>query len=313
MDMQINEIVQWIGKGDVALQYQVYRDLKNNERKELRMRIESEGWGKILLERRKPDGHWARGFYQPKWTSTHYTLMDIRNLCLNPGNAAIQESIEMVLYSEKGQDGGVNPGKTISKSDVCINGMVLNYASYFHTREELLRSIVDFILEQRMPDGGFNCRLNRSGARHSSLHSTICVAEGIEEYRRNGYTYRMDELAKAARSSQEFILLHQLFRSDRTGEIIDPKMLMLSWPSRWRYDILRAMDYFRYAGMEYDQRIEGALEILISKRRKDGTWPLQQKHPGEVHLEMEKTGRASRINTLRALKVLKYYTNQLVK
>lgn len=79
---------------------------------------------------------------------------------------------------------------------------------------------------------------------------------------------------------------------------------MLSYPSRWKYDILRALDYFRDAAVPYDPRMQDALDVLLSKRRKDGRWPVQAKHPGQTHFDMEQTGQPSRWNTLRALRVL---------
>ena len=84
-------------------------------------------------------------------------------------------------------------------------------------------------------------------------------------------------------------------------------MLMLSYPSRWRYDILRALDYFQFAGVDYDNRMDNALEVLLKKRKKDGKWPLQTKHPGQTHFDMEKSGEPSRWNTLRALRLLKHF------
>jgi hypothetical protein len=47
--------------------------------------------------------------------------------------------------------------------------------------------------------------------------------------------------------AHEFLLQHHLFRSDRTGEIINPDMLHIAYPKRWKYDILRALEYFRRA------------------------------------------------------------------
>jgi hypothetical protein len=93
-------------------------------------------------------------------------------------------------------------------------------------------------------------------------------------------------------------------RAIRTGEIIRPRCLLLSYPSRWSYDILRTLDYFGNAGVGYDPRMQDALEVLLQKRRKDGAWPLQAKHPGQVHFDMETPGHPSRWNTLRALRVL---------
>jgi hypothetical protein len=300
-------LIDWLLAGDVAIQYQVHRDLLDEERPDLRTRIAAEGWGAQFLAARRPDGHWGRGFYQPKWISTHYTLLDLKYLGIAPGHPQIRASIGQILAQHKSADGGVNPAKTIETSDICVTGMVLNYAAYFGMPVEPLQSIVDFLIGVQMPDGGFNCESNQHGAVHSSLHSTLSVLEGIGEYLASGYTHRAAELDGIAQQAREFVLQHRLFRSDRTGEIINPRFLLLSYPSRWFYDILRALDYFASVGASNDPRMQDALDVLLQKRRKDGSWPLQAKHAGQVHFDMETPGQPSRWNTLRALRVLKHF------
>lgn len=301
------QLIAWLLEGDVSIQYQVYRDLLSSERPDLRERIATEGWGARFLSFRKKEGHWGQRFYQPKWISTHYTLLDLKNLAISPNNKPIRDSISQVLQSLKGPDGGILPIGAEKKSDVCVNGMFLNYAAYFGMGEESLGSIVDFLITEQLEDGGFNCNSNTRGASHSSMHSTISVLEGILEYVKNGYQYRLEELQKAAEESRLFLLQHSLFRSDRSGEVIDKRWLMLSYPSRWKYDVLRALDYFQMAGINYDPRMQDALDLLKKKRRNDQKWPVQAKHPGQTHFEMEQTGGPSRWNTLRALRVLRHF------
>lgn len=302
-----DQIILWLLEGDVSIQYQTYRDLKDLEKTSLRKKIEYEGWGVKFLSFRKPDGHWGQRFYQPKWISTHYTLLDLKNLNISPDCKPIKDTINKIFLTEKGPDGGILPTGINQKCDVCVSGMVLNYAAYFKSNQDKLKSLVDFLLAEKMNDGGFNCLSNSTGAIHSSLHSTLSVLEGILEYEKNGYNYRLTELKKAKRESQEFILIHRLFRSDKTGEIISPRFLKLCYPSRWYYDILRALDYFQLANVKYDNRMNDALEVLIKKRTKDGLWKLVSNHPGQTHFEMEQAGKPSRWNTLRALRVLKHF------
>ena len=305
--MNRDEIISWLLEGDISIQYQTHRDLLNEDKPELRERIEKEGWGAHFLSLQGPDGHWGIGFYQPKWISTHYTLLDLKNLAISREQKQIKRAVYIIAKENKAEDGGINPGKTITKSDVCINGMFMNYACYFEVPDSDLHTIVDFILDQQMSDGGFNCRSNRSGAVHSSLHTTLSILEGIHQYNTNGYKYRLADLMKARDESVEFILEHKLFRSSHTGHIIDKRFLMLSYPSRWKYDILRALDYFQLAGIPYNSRMQDAIDVLLSKQKIDGTWPLQAKHLGQTHFDMEKTGQPSRWNTLRALRVLKHF------
>jgi len=302
------EILNWLLKGDVSIQYQTNRDLLNVVKKDLQKRIALEGWGKQFLFKRKTNKYWGERFYQPKWISTHYTLLDLRNLNLKPNNKMVKETLDMVLKMGKAEDGGIPLGpSTLQHSDVCVNGMFVNYASYFKTTEKKLCSVVDSILNEIMPDGGFNCRSTRSGAKHSSLHSTISVLEGLHEFQQSGYTYRKKDIQNAKKSAEEFILLHQLFLSDRTGDIIHKDFLKLRYPCRWKYDILRALDYFQYAKAKWDDRMNPAIEVLLKKRNKDNTWNVQAKHPGQVHFDMEKAGKPSRWNTLRALRVFKHF------
>jgi hypothetical protein len=133
------------------------------------------------------------------------------------------------------------------------------------------------------------------------------MLEGFEEYFRNGYSYRKDELSGVKEKCIEFLLMHRLFKSDHTGEIIHKDFLKMVNPGRWKYNILRAMDYFQYANIPWDERMSDAMKYLISKRNKDGTWNVQARHPGEMHFEMEKAGKPSRWNTLRMLRIIKNY------
>lgn len=304
--MKNNPIINWLLEGDVAIQYQVYRDLLGTERPDLQKRIAQEGWGAQLLKARKPDGYWSERYYQPKWISAHYTLLDLKNLNIAPDNLLIQQTLQRAFKEEKSEDGGINPANSIAQSDVCVNGMALNFAAYFKIDEENLKSVIDFLLSQRMADGGFNCRSNRSGAKHSSMHTTLSVLEGLFEYERNGYIYRLDEVRQAKAEAQEFLLMHRLFKSDKTGSVIQERFLKFPYPCRWYYDILRVMDYFQFSGLKYDPRMDEVVEIILSKRTVEGKWKLSAAYSGQVHFTMEQAGKPSRWNTLRVLRVLRY-------
>ena len=305
----MNTMIDWLLQGDVSIQYLTKKYLRNagsDELQHLRKRIATEGWGKRFLDKRSASGHWGVDFYLPKWISSHYTLLDLRYLEIEPVDP-IMVTLALILQQCKVPDGSINESKTGPSGDLCVNGMFLNYASFFGVPETDLKSVVDYILENQMPDGGFNCDVNRKNPVHSSMHTTIAILEGIWEFVKAGYQYRIKELNQAKNKAEEFLLLHHLYKSSRSGEIIDKKWTMLSFPSRWRYDILRALVYFVDAGVPYDPRMEDAVNLLKSKQRKDGTWPVQAKHPGQVHFDMEKTGSPSRFNTLRALRILKGY------
>ena len=298
--------IDWLLAGDPSIEFQTRRDLLGETAARLKpaqARIAVEGWGARFMMARRSDGHWGRGFYQPKWISTHYTLLDLAGLCFPPENRLVQASVDLVFDAPRGRDGGIHYAKSLPCADVCINGMTLFHAAWFKGADRRLFEIVDYLLERRMKDGGWNCDYWR-GASQSSLHTTLSVLEGLDAFRKTGARHRLGEIAEAEASGREFILAHRLFRSRRTGEPIDPRFLKLTYPPRWRFDILRALDYFARAGAAYDERMGDAIEILTEKRDAGGTWRLAAPHPGQVHFDMERAGQPSRWNTLRALRVL---------
>jgi hypothetical protein len=258
------DVYQWLMAGDPCIQYMSEKYLRGNMNPELQKMAVQSGWAKTYMEAQKEDGYWGQGFYQPKWISTHYSLLDLRNMEIPQDNSRIKTPLTHILQHHKSQDGGVNPARSIQQSDVCVNGMFLRYACYFCVPEDDLKSVVDFVLLQQLPDGGFNCMYNRSGARHSSLHSTLSLLEGLCEYLHWGYNYRSQEITDVVRQGEEFILLHRLYKSDHTGEIIKKQFLKFQHPSGWYYNILRALEYFADNNREYDRRMTDAMEYVLS-------------------------------------------------
>lgn len=310
--MAATAVLDWLLDGDVAVQFQATRDLLHEDAGALQARIATEGDGATLLAAHHADGHWGRGFYRPKWTSSHYTLLELRNLGLDPANAVAGETVRRILREEKREDGGLDPTVTVRGSDACVNGMALNYASYFGAPEEDLASLVDFLLAGRVADGGFNCRANRVPVRHSSMHTTLSVVEGITGYERAGHGYRLDELLAARESSVEFLLRHRLFRSEHTGAVIRPEFVRLHHPTRWYYDLLRCLDSLADAGVPYDDRMSDAIDVLLSRRSPDGRWSVNRAYPGETHLPNPLPGTPHRWITLGALRVLTAYAPERV-
>ena len=111
----------------------------------------------------------------------------------------------------------------------------------------------------------------------------------------------------AQKRGREFLLVHKLFRSHRTGEIIKPILLRFSFPPRWHYDVLRGLDYFQAVKAPRDQHLADAIDIVLKKQSEDGRWLLENSYKGKTYFELESLGDPSRWNTLRALRVLKWW------
>jgi hypothetical protein len=324
MKIAAMEVTDWLLKGDPAIRWQVMRDLTGASAETVaaeRARVESEGWGARLLDLRDPDGQWAGGACFPRyvaenwragiqpdfshgqpWTSTLPALMLLRDFGLDPDCEAARETTALVAencrWEHDGEaffDGEVEP---------CINGRTLAIGAYFGADVD---GLVRGLLAEQLDDGGWNCEAE-SGAVVSSFDSTICVLEGLLEYELGGGAV---PVAAARRRGEEYLLERQLFRRRTTGEVPAERWLQFSWPTRWHYDVLRSLDYFRRVGGSPDHRATEAVQLVRDKRQPTGTWLLENTHPGETYFELEDgDGRPSRWNSMRALRVLDWWDRQ---
>ncbi|HEV8069963.1 MAG TPA: hypothetical protein VGP76_19635 [Planctomycetaceae bacterium] len=312
MKANVDGVIPWLLDGDPAIRWQTLRDLVGapaatveRERRE----IARDGWGARLLAEQDANGKWAHGqttdsgLYSPKWISTTYTMLTLRDFGLLPSSRT-RKACRVLLDEGLQRDGGVNYG-IFKISETCVTGMILSILAHFEHDDDRLDTIAEHLLKQQMPDGGWNCR-RRFGAKHSSVHTTILALEGLRLYELS--RARCVKAVRAAqRRGREFLLMHRLFRSDRTGEIIKPVFIRFAFPPRWHYDILRALDYFQSVDAPRDPRLADAIEIVERTRQEDGRWTLQNAYRGKTYFEMERLGAPSRWNTLRALRVLKWW------
>jgi len=307
-------VKEFLLSGDPSIAFQTRKYLLEENEEDLRS-LQKEtlisGFGKRFFEVQHEDGSFGQSHYVGKWTSTHYTLLDLRYLEIPRDTEKALIPARNILLEHRALDGGIAISSD-KKSDLCVNGMYLTYACYFGVEETLLIPLLDQLLSSSLPDGGFNCRFNRNIVHHSSMHSTISVLEGFLEYKRSGYTYRLKDVETSARKASEFLLMHHLYKSDKTGEVIDKKFLLLAFPTRWKYDIHRALYYFADAAHPYDERMKEALLLLKEKELSDGTFPKGPTYSGTLHFPLEE-GRRGRFNTLRCLRVLKTYEEKLEK
>ncbi len=295
--------IDWLLDSDPAIRWQVMRDLTNTKEKQVRAersRVATAGWGARLLGLQGTDGMWGGGAYTPKWTSTTYSLLVLRHLGVDPGEPRVRSATErvrdrVIMGSDKW------PFFEYS-TELCVTGMALALGSYYLPDPGGLPQ-PEYLLTKQRGDGGWNCHLDSD---RSSFHTTISALEGLLEYERAVGGDRI--LAEARARAHDYFLDRRLMYSLRSGELISKRWLLMSFPPRWHYDVLRALDYFREAGVPPDPRAVEAVEVIRSKQRGDGTWPLQNRHPGDVHFEMEEgLGKPSRWNTLRALRALRWH------
>ncbi len=309
-------VIDWLLEGDPAIRWQTLRDLVGAPPEVLvaeRGRVATDGWGARLLALQDVDGQWAGGACFPAdagnwrasgegqpWTSTLPVLQLLCDFGIDPADERVRRAIggvrRVCRWEHAGQpffEGEVEP---------CINGRVVTLGSYFGID---VHSVVDRLLGEQLADGGWNCEAENGSVR-SSFATTINVLEGLLAHERAGDGSPASIAAR--HRGEEYLLERALFRRKSTGAVVDPAWLLFSYPPRWRYDVLRGLDYFRAAGGLPDHRLDEAIALLRERRRPDGTWPLENTHPGRVPFALEEgDGQASRWNTLRAMRILRWY------
>ena len=314
-------VLDWLLDSDPAIRWQVLRDLADAPAEIVaaeRARVATEGWGARLLASQGEDGQWMGGALfparkagsgsgeQPKgqpWSATAYSLVLLHDFGVDPHCDKVRRAVAQVRehcrWEHAGQpffSGEVEP---------CINGMTVALGAYF---EQDVDPVVARLLGEQLEDGGWNCEVENGSVR-SSFHSTIRVLEGLLAHERASGGSAKSSAAR--RRGEEYLLERKLFRRKTTAAVVDPAWLQFSFPTRWHYDVLRGLEYFRAAGDPPDPRMDEAIDLLRSKQQADGTWLLENTHPGAVHFALDDgDGRPSRWNTLRALRVLRWYEKQ---
>jgi len=295
-------VMKWLLDSDPAIRWQVMRDLTDEDQRVVtaeRSRVATEGWGARLLESQSSRGRWGTG-EDRGWMITVHNLTLLKDLGVDPEAREVRRAIDRVrkhvtwhqLDGRPYFDGETEP---------CINGRILATGAYFG---EPSKRLLDRLLREQLEDGGWNCEAPKS--KCSSFHTTICVLEGLLQYEKA--RGRTAALSKARARAQDYLLERRMFRSLRTGEVIDRSWTRFQFPPTYHYDVLRGLDYLRSAGVKPDHRIEEAIEVVNERRHQNGLWPLNRIDPRRFTFDMEPgVGKRSHWNTLRALRVLKWH------
>jgi hypothetical protein len=322
--MVTEALTAWLLDSDPSLRWQVERDLVHEPPEvweATRARIATEGFGARLLSLQDSDGQWAGGAFFPAdfdfpqmaedgqpWTATTWTLNTLREWGLD--SAVLRERRTAELIAENSRWEYENLPYWSGEVDCCINAWTVANGLWLGAD---ITGIVDWFLEHRLPDGGWNCEWVEGSSR-SSFHSTLNSLKGLLAY--DAATGGMTATRAARRSGEEYLLRRRLFRRLSTGEPVGPWVDRFAYPFRWVYTVLNAAEYFRRAsqldGMSPDPRMTDAIELIRAARRPDGTWLQAGRHPGRVWFEVDAAaGQPSKWLTLYGTRVLDWWDSEM--
>jgi hypothetical protein len=306
-------VIAWLLDSDPALRWQVLRDLLDAPADQVaaeRAHVATEGWGAALLSRQGADGSWGGAAWNRGYDSTMHVLTLLMDFGLDPACAPAQRALALVRDNVQWTGWEAELGDVRyfgGEVEPCINGQVAAAGAYFGQDVE---RIVARLLGEQLEDGGWNCDTERGSVR-SSFNTTICVLEALLEHE---LAFGVRPEVRAARlRGEDYLLERHLMRRLSTGEVIahDRKSgadwTEFAYPTWWHYDVLRALDYLRHAGVAPDARAAEAIALVESKRGAEGRWGLDVAYPGTMPVDLGETvGQPSRWITLTALRVLRW-------
>lgn len=316
--MVADSLRSWLVDSDPALRWQVERDLLDEPSdvwEATRARVAIEGFGARLLALQDPDGQWAGGAFFPanfdgsqapgqSWTATTWSLNSLREWGLHPAVLRARRTVE--LLDENSRWEYENLPYWGGEVDCCINAWTVANGVWLGADVE---GIVEWFLEHQLPEGGWNCEWVE-GSTRSSFHSTLNSLKGLLEYDKTmGGT---ETTRTARRTGEEYLLSRKLLYTLSTGKRVGPWVDQFSYPFRWTYSALNAVDYFRQAslldGTPPDSRLEEAIAVIRAARRTDGTWLQGRPRPGQVWFEIDAPeGECSKWLTLIGTRVLTWW------
>ena len=297
------KIIEWLLEGDVVIQYLTNKYLLGRS-------VDHHNMGYIekyldLYDETKKE--WGNSIYNHKWVSSTYTLLELKYMEIHRDHPYYQEATKKVL-----KELWFNQGKLsrTREQDLCMSAMLLSLICYGGIKDCKINEIVDYILSHQMKDGGWNCAWDsvKNPSIVSSVHTTISVLEALADYENYGYSYSLAKIRQQITLGQEYLLKRNLFKSLETGEVIHEEMIQFHYPCRWKYDCFRGLEYFVRIGYPFDPRMQEALNFVTESLKK-GYIIRGKTYSGQIHFPLE-SGKRGRLNTYRALLILKYYDEE---
>lgn len=288
-----DQVVSWLLSQNPAVKYWTLRDLLGRPENDPEVRMVQQSitsWSPVseLLREQHPDGYWGEpeDVYWPKWKATVWPLILLAEMGVPKEHPAIKRACEYFLKVMDGQDRSWPP-RTYSGEDArgqwpwqsvwepCVTGNMARTLTVFGFGEDpRVREMYEWLVRYPLPDGGWNCEPGPWGKEvfHSSFMSTVEPLWAFSVLPVQKWPEGAKEVVERA---CEFMLVHRLYKSDKTGQVINEDWTRLHFPLFYFYDILHGLGVLTALGYGGDVRVRDAVELLRSKRFSNGTWPME--------------------------------------
>ena len=276
------EVLEWLLEPDQpSVQAKALVELAGHRRdsvevKEARARISKSGWAASILAQQDARGRWEwearKSLYVPKYICTVWNLIMLADLGLDRSNPGVRKASELFLEDYARPDGGFDtPSSEWRRSELCLTGHLARTLTLSGDADDpRVRASFDWLVRNQMKDGGWHCFYEKAFGR-----GTLDCWEGLSAFAVLPRSRWTRSIKRSVERGAEFYLSRNLFRQGRR---------YLPWfryhyPVHYYYDVLVGLDVLTSLGYGSDRRLDPALEIMMSKRKKDDRWVLDAVHP----------------------------------
>jgi len=316
-------------KNNPSIRYFTLRDIlekpeNNLELQEARLGIMKAGLVPDILEKQKKEGYWEvpESFYTAKYKGTAWQLLILAELGVDVADTNIKKACEFILnISQDLESGGFAHSASAKKgggrhSEVipCLTGnMVWSLIRLGYLDESRVQRAIKWITSYQRFDDGIQESLkgwpyDRLKAacfgKHTCHMGAVKTFKALSEIPENK---RTADIKKTIEKSTEYILKHHIYkRSHDLNQVAKPGWLKFGFPLMYQTDALEILGILTQLGYR-DERMQEAIDVLISKQDDQGRWKLENTFNGRFQVNIEQKGEPSKWITLNALKVLKRF------
>lgn len=264
--------------------------------------LNSAGPVRAILSRQSPSGAWQgeRSYYTPKYTSTHWSLILLAELNIDPHNERLQRGVQYMLDATR-----VELGKAIEYGQsglACFWGNLLRYALHARRQDDPdVANVLNYVLHQSQQIA-WSCPYNHGMPCAWGAARSLWGLAALSEMSRS------PEVEAAICSSLTFLLRkHSLAEAAYPDtQHIHPLWSRLNFPLFYQADILFILRVVAELDRLDDPGTQPALAWLADQRRPDGRWRGASPFRRRTWPEMGGTEETNRWISLQAALALGY-------
>jgi hypothetical protein len=323
------EVIDWLLEpSNPSIRYWALQHLKDqspssNEVRNAQKAILQEPVIKAILAAQVPEGYWDKPnhIYAKKYTATTHSLLILAEYGLQR-LPAIERSIEhlFTFQLDSGHFSTARPktarGYASQISDMCcLDANILYYLAHFgYLDDPRTQKTIQFLIDHYDENqGGWKCRaypINPEEVIPKSCYMGLCkVLKSFSVFPKDHQSRTLNTIIDQV---VEIILENRIYKYLRNPD--GSRKEKAGWkrfgfPLFYNSDALEILDTLARLEIR-DHRTEDALDLVLKTQQSDGKWLLKHSFNGKFWHDIEKKGQPSKWITLRALRVLKFYSAQ---